>query len=329
MFSSMSSLRLDNYVYTEEGIRAAWEHVAQDGFLTISFSVYAGQWLIDRLYWTITRATGIQPVIVEHGMLYGVTFVCLKSPDPLKRAWSTSFPEGNHQAPLKDVRTTSDDWPFLYVRPGVFPTGYVIILALVLLTAMVATPLAFGPKTMLAEFDPVLFLMGAAFMLLETRGVTTLSLLFGSTWMVNASVFAGILIVVLLANLLTEHFRFTRFLPWGTLLLLSVLALAHLDYGQLNQFTLGVRGLVGGLSHAIPIGIAGILVSMMLVRSRAPAAALGSNLLGAVFGGCLEYCSMLFGLRALVYLSAALYLVALILLSVRTHSKEPPVQADS
>jgi len=320
MFSSLSSLRLDNYVYTEQGIRAAWEHVAEEGFLTISFSVYAGQWLIDRLFWTITRATGVQPVIVEHGMLYGVTFVCVKSSDPLTRAWSTSFPEGSPQSPLEDVRTTSDDWPFLYVRPGVFPTGYVIILALVLLTAVVATPLAFGPKTMWAEFDPVLFLMGAAFMLLETRGVTTLSLLFGSTWMVNASVFAGILVVVLLANLLTQHFRFERFLPWGLLLLLSVLALAHLDYGQLNQLTLGLRGLIGGLSHAIPIGIAGVLVSMMLVRSRAPAAALGSNLLGAVFGGCLEYCSMLFGLRALVYLAAALYLIALVLLSLRANS---------
>ncbi|MEN8163757.1 MAG: hypothetical protein ABFS37_06490, partial [Acidobacteriota bacterium] len=92
MFSSLSSLRLDNYVYTEEGIRAAWEHVAQEGYLTISFSVYAGQWLIDRLFWTITRATGVQPVIVEHGMLYGVTFVCVKSADPLTRAWSTGFP---------------------------------------------------------------------------------------------------------------------------------------------------------------------------------------------------------------------------------------------
>ncbi len=100
-------------------------------------------------------------------------------------------------------------------------------------------------------------------------------------------------------------------------------ALAHLEYAQLNQPTLGLRGLLRGLSHAVPIGIAGILVSMMLVRSRTPAAALGSNLLGAVFGGCLEYCSMLFGLRVLVYLAAALYLIALVLLSVRaqSHSK--------
>jgi hypothetical protein len=254
-------------------------------------------------------------------MLYGVTFVCLKSAEPLKRGWSTVFPEDTRQSPLEKTRTTNDNWPFLYVRPGVFPLGYVVILFLVLLTSLVATPLAFGSKTLSTDFDPVLFLMGAAFMLLETRGVTTLSLLFGSTWMVNASVFAGILAVVLAANVLTERFRLERFAPWGVLLLLSVLALARIDYGQLNQLSLSLRGVIGGLSHALPIGIAGVLVSMRLARSRAPAAALGSNLLGAVLGGCLEYLSMLLGLRALVYLAAGLYLLALVLLGTRRHGE--------
>ena len=42
-----------------------------------------------------------------------------------------------------------------------------------------------------------MFLLGAAFLLLETRAVTQLSLLFGSTWIVNTSVFGGILAMVL------------------------------------------------------------------------------------------------------------------------------------
>ena len=49
-----------------------------------------------------------------------------------------------------------------------------------------------------------LALLGAAFLLLETRGVTRFALLFGTTWLVNALVFAGVLVVVLLAVEITR-----------------------------------------------------------------------------------------------------------------------------
>jgi hypothetical protein len=38
-----------------------------------------------------------------------------------------------------------------------------------------------------------LFFMGAAFLLLETKNVATFALLFGTTWFVNALVFAGVM----------------------------------------------------------------------------------------------------------------------------------------
>ena len=41
--------------------------------------------------------------------------------------------------------------------------------------------------------------MGAAFLLLETKNVATFALLFGTTWLVNALVFAGVLVTVLAA----------------------------------------------------------------------------------------------------------------------------------
>src|SRR5439155_1188130 len=50
MFSAMSSLRLENYVYTRESIRSAWRLVKPGGVLTVSFSIYTGEWLSDRLY---------------------------------------------------------------------------------------------------------------------------------------------------------------------------------------------------------------------------------------------------------------------------------------
>ncbi len=42
-----------------------------------------------------------------------------------------------------------------------------------------------------------MFFLGAGFMLLETKGVVHLALLFGSTWVVNSIVFFAILVVIL------------------------------------------------------------------------------------------------------------------------------------
>ena len=51
------------------------------------------------------------------------------------------------------------------------------------------------------------FLLGAAFFLLETSNVVRMALLYGSTWWVNTVVFAGILLLVLLANLTAARYR--------------------------------------------------------------------------------------------------------------------------
>jgi len=45
-----------------------------------------------------------------------------------------------------------------------------------------------------------MFFLGAGFMLLETKGVVHLALLFGSTWIVNSIVFFAILVLILASN---------------------------------------------------------------------------------------------------------------------------------
>jgi len=216
--------------------------------------------------------------------------------------------------PLDAVHTTSDDWPFLYVRTDTFPWTYALVLAGVLLLALLLTPWAFGRQAMTEHFDGVLFLMGAAFLLLETRSVTSLALLLGSTWVVNSAVFFGILLLALLANLAASRWQFNNPLPWFAALVVTSLLLWFVDVAWLNRFPLPVRVGLGTLLNALPIGCAGIVVSMLLGRSRHPPAALGSNLLGSVVGGCLEYLSMFVGLRALVLMALGLYLGSLWLL---------------
>ena len=52
-----------------------------------------------------------------------------------------------------------------------------------------------------------LFFMGVAFLLLETKNVAAFALLFGTTWLVNALVFTGVLLVVLAAVETTRRCR--------------------------------------------------------------------------------------------------------------------------
>ena len=109
------------------------------------------------------------------------------------------------------------------------------------------------------RFDVPLFLMGAAFMLLETRMVTELSLLFGSTWIVNSAVFAGILSMVLFANWAVGRWEPKYPQRYYLPLAISLLATWVTGAGILNRLPLLERSLVGGLLYALPVGFAGLI----------------------------------------------------------------------
>ena len=309
MASAMSTLRLDNYVYTEEGIRAGWRRVAPRGHLSLTMACNAGEWFFERLYWTITRATGTAPIALYNPMHGGtVTFVV---PTPAATLDAMELAKRPQTAPRRSAAQTltlSDDWPFLYLRPGVFPWGYAVVLGGVLLAAAGSARAVFGLGRG-AAFDWPLFLMGAAFLLIETRGVTSLSLLFGSTWVVNSAVFGGILTMVLVANLAVQRWQWREPAPWFIALFAAVGLLYLFPVSWLQTLPLAARGLGGGLLTGLPVGIAGIIVPMLLARAAQPTAALGANLLGAVLGGCLEYFSMLGGLRSTALMALVLYLV--------------------
>src|SRR4030095_12159967 len=66
-----------------------------------------------------------------------------------------------------------------------------------------------GPFAMMAGYADLSF-MGAAFLLLETMNVVRFALLFGTTWFVNALVFAGILCTVLVAVEVERRVRIGR-----------------------------------------------------------------------------------------------------------------------
>jgi hypothetical protein len=310
MFSSMSSLRLENYVYTVEGIRAGWSHVKEGGLLSVCFSVGGNHFLADRIFAAMREASGLRPLVFPHGMNFGITFVAGRNLDLRRAPPAVGTVITNAEADPR-TRIPTDDWPFLYLRPGATPWTYIAVLGVILAIAWLAVRKVYGRETLSAgRFDLALFFMGAAFLLLETRMITALSLLFGSTWIVNASVFSGILLTAFLANLAARHVPERKLLLSYVPLVAALLVTWAITPGRLNALPLLERGIVGGVLYALPVAFAGLIFSGLLKASPQPASALGSNLLGAVVGGSLEYTSMVIGLRSLTLLALVLYLLS-------------------
>jgi hypothetical protein len=155
------------------------------------------------------------------------------------------------------------------------------------------------------------FFLGAGFLLIETRSVTEVALLFGSTWMVNAFAFAAILLAVLAANALVSRIHFRP--PIGLLYAAIVAALvagAFMPPGALYFPSLALRIVVAAVVLFSPLLLAGIVFSTQFEGAAFPSQLFGSNLLGAMFGGALEYVSLIVGLPTLYLVAALLYLLA-------------------
>jgi SAM-dependent methyltransferase len=325
MFSSLSSLRLDNYVYTVESFREAARHLAPDGVLSVSFSVAAGDWIGQRLSNTLREATGQEPVAIRTGYDVGVAYFAGPGLPRLRaeglELWTPAGGGSPAGGPRAAVRPATDDWPFLYIRPGSRPTAYVLTLGAILAGAWVAVRRSLLGAEAGRGFDAHLFFMGAAFMLVETKCIAELSLLFGSTWTVNAAVFAGILTMILAANAVVARARPARVEGWFVGLGGAILLPFLVPLGALNALPFSARAALGALFVSLPILFAGVVFATSFRSAASPSAALASNLFGALVGGVLEYGSMVFGIRSLNLLALALYGLAFLALRRRPRAR--------
>jgi hypothetical protein len=147
-------------------------------------------------------------------------------------------------------------------------------------------------------------------LLLETKNVVQFALLFGTTWLVNALVFAGVLIAVLAAVEVSRRVIIRR----PVLVYLTLLAALLATWIVPAEALLGLSPLprfaaASALAFA-PIFLANVIFSQRFRDTSDSATAFGANLLGAMVGGVLEYTSLIFGYRWLLILVAVLYSLA-------------------
>jgi hypothetical protein len=322
LVSGQSSLRLESYLFTREAFAAARAHLAPGGAFGM-YNYYREPWLVDRLAGTLEDVFGRPPCVDSLALGDGIGhFSLLMAGDQpgsvtCARSWI-----GDRTAPPP----ATDDRPFVYLRGRTIPSLYTIVLAFVLLASLVSVRAAGGPiRGMRRYLD--LFFMGAAFLLLETKNVVQFALLFGSTWLVNALVFGGILLTVLLAVETARRVRIRRVgLLWMGLMV--AIGLAWLvPASSLLSLAPGARFAAGVTLAFAPIFLANLIFSERFREVGDSTVAFGANLLGAMVGGALEYLSLLVGFRSLLLVAALLYAAALLCSPRRGTAAEVPAVA--
>ncbi|MER5421205.1 spermidine synthase [Streptosporangium roseum] len=313
LVSGASSLRLESYLFTQQAMEAARDHLKPGGTFSM-YNYYRESWLVDRLAATMQAAFGHKPcvdIVSETGQQAVITAGLSAQTQSCGAEWAG--------ATALTPPPTGDDRPFLYLKDRTIPQIYLITLGLILLVSVFAVRAVAGPYTRMRPYAD-LFLLGVAFLLLETKSVTGFALLFGTTWVVNAIVFAGVLVAVLAAVEVTRRFR-TPPVPVMYGVLLGGLVLAWLvPDSWLLGLPLPLRAVVAVVVAFLPIFAANVVFAKRFADSSDGTTAFGANLLGAMVGGCLEYLALVIGYQALLIVAGLLYLGAFALLPRSTRA---------
>lgn len=302
LVSGASNLRLESYLFTRQAFEAARDHLTPDGAFAM-YNYYRKSWLVDRFAGDLDDLYGHAPCMTTFKRNAAVLVAGMTPADQsCKQTWQPSGPV---------PAAATDDHPFPYLLHRTIPTIYLGALGAILLVTLLSVRLAgVRIRSTFRYFD--MFLLGAAFLLLETKNVIGFALYFGTTWLVNALVFFGVLLSVLAAVEVRRRLRRVNMLVLQ-LMLFGSLAVAFLVPPQavLSLPTAGRLAAAIALAFA-PIFCANLIFSDRLAQAADPTSAFGANLLGALTGGALEYLALMTGYQALLLVVAALYLGACI-----------------
>lgn len=304
LVSGASQIRLESFLFTEEAMASVRRHLKPEGAFAM-YNYYRETWLIDRLAGTAATVFGHAPCVDTYAGAQAVVSVAV---DAKNQQCATTW------APSSDNEITmaTDDAPFLYFRGDNFPPLYAITLFAILLTSLVTVRTLGGPLRQMRPYAD-LFFMGAAFLLLETKNVATFALLFGTTWFVNALVFAGVLVIVLAAVETTRKMR-TPPLKVIYIGIAASLALAWAIRPEtLLPLSFWPRLGAATLLAFMPIFLANIAFAKRFRGSGDSQSAFAINLLGTIVGGCLEYAALFTGYGNLLIVTGVLYLIAFLL----------------
>jgi SAM-dependent methyltransferase len=332
--SYYSNIRIDNYVYTVEALRAARRLLEPDGVFMIKFDVTT-PWIAGRLRSLCETVFGRPPLELqtsESGSSLTTTpgrFFITGSEARIAGAMAdpavAAYVQSHQNFKISSAALTTDDWPYFYQRePGLPFAVLVISLVLVLLCGLFLRQTGTAVRSLRWHF----FFLGGGFLLLEAQIISKMALLFGTTWVVNSIVIAALLLLIVAANFLVAwRPRIPVTVGYaGIFLTIAVGYLVPLE--KFFFFTsLWVKAVAATAVLCAPVLFAGIVFIRSFAREGFRGEALGSNLLGALVGGMLESLSMWTGIRSLLLLAAVLYAASWIALRAQAPLAEAGSQA--
>ncbi len=301
LLSGQSSLRLESYLLTKEAIEAAKKHLAPNGIFA-AYNYYRQRWVVDRLANTLSIIFKKTPCLDTYGKQstsWSVLTISINQNALFCSSyWHSEVKSYNNPA--------TDDHPFFYLKRNSIPTTYQVMLgSILLLTIMVFCFIKGTFRSINDNLD--LFFLGIAFLLLETKSIAIFALLFGTTWIVNALVFIGILFSVYTAIEISPYVSKLRFYFLYGLLGFSLIFAWYIPANSLLSLSMILRFLIGSILTFSPIIFANLIFAKRFQFTYQSTSAFGANLIGAMLGGTLEYSALIFGYRNLLIIIAILY----------------------
>ena len=321
MQSSFSGVRLESYMFTEESFRAVRDRLAPDGLLVVyNYFREPGSWI----GWPTSRrrrsgrsraCTCTKRALISACMMAGPRLASLTADPPIPDR-VTAYGQSHAPSPAR-----------MHARDAAIEPAHRRLA--VPLSARPPRPAAL-PRGARADSRRVdrgraagrcadrpgggrgtFFLLGAGFMLLETKSIIQFALLWGSTWVVASLAIASVLAMALAANYVVSRVEITR--PW--LVGAALLALLALNYlvpvGRVAFESRAVESVFYAVLMFSPILCAGLLFGSAIKRSTSLPRDYGTNLLGAMVGGVGEYLSLVTGFRTLLFVIAVCYIGAI------------------
>jgi spermidine synthase len=330
--SYYSNIRIDNYVYTVEAMQATKRLLKPDGIMVVKFAV-ATPWIAGRLNNLLQTVFGRAPLEVQANETMFTSagrFFIAGSQARIDQAMAdpslAGYVKAHQDFPVAKASLTTDDWPYFYQHEPGLP-GSVIILSVVLIFLCWSFMRQTG--AIVGSLRWHFFFLGAGFLLLEAQIISKMALLFGTTWLVNSIVIAGLLLLIVASNFLVQWQPKIPVSVGYAGILCTIAAGYFIPLERLFFQSIWVKALAATAVLCLPVFFAGIVFIRSFALEGFRSEALGSNLLGALTGGMLESLSMWTGIRSLLIIAAVLYLASWWALGAQDRLEKFAPQADA
>jgi spermidine synthase len=349
LHSSLSNIRLESFLFTSESMADVRRRLKPDG-LFVMYNYFRQGWIVSRLAKTVEgvferpavvltmphrdrigageKAEGFtlffegpRAEAIEKAFQSGAPYVLSSdvTPTPFSPNGFKSAPEAKsiRFLPTKveepvDLRVATDVWPFLYLQNPMIPDLSLRGMA-VIGTISLALLWIFGwraGKGAFTSLDARMLLLGAGFMLLETKAVVHMAVMFGSTWIVNTVVFSAVLVMILAANLWVLKRHVASVTPYYIALVLMLAVNITVPLNSFLGWSRILQGVAAGALLLSPVFFAAVIFAKSFDKAEKPEQALAYNTAGAILGGIAETSSLLIGFQWLLAVAAVIYVAS-------------------